>query len=155
MVDAIALARNALSDIDLRWLVYGDALIPPNNDIAPYKPLGFLAQGALANAYARADALLSSSWYESFPLFPLEAMASGLPVITTPYGTEEYAVDGVTAEVVEPRNPGALAAAIARLVRDPARRLSMAQAGYDKSKEFTWERSVATMERILTRGLKA
>jgi len=41
--------------------------------------------------------------YESFPLFPLEAMACGLAVITTAPGTEDYAVNQENCLVVEPK----------------------------------------------------
>lgn len=149
MAEAVSLARKSLPDVNLRWQVYGDALLPPNNEIAPYEPLGFLVKSRLADAYRAADIMLSASWYESFPAFPLEAMACGLPVITTPYGTEDYAIPGETAEVVEPRDPAGIARGLLRLIRDRDYRASIATRGSEKSRELTWEKSAARLEEIL------
>lgn len=153
MAQAMAIARAKLPDTVIEWKVYGDALLPPNNSIANYIHLGFLPPPALAEAYRNADILLSASWYESFPLFPLEAMACGLPVITTQPGTEEYAIPGETAEVVEPLSPQSVAAGLLRLINDTAYRTSIGQAGYRISKTFTWKRSVDRLEQIITSQL--
>lgn len=154
MALAMNIARRTLPDWNVRWLVYGSALLPPDNAIATYEPLGFLQPPALAAAYRSADLLLSASWYESFPLFPIEAMACGLPVITTQPGTEEYAIQGVTAAVVEANNPNDVANALVKLIRDRDHRLTIAAAGRAKSQEFTWGRSVACMESLLLDGNK-
>jgi glycosyltransferase involved in cell wall biosynthesis len=60
----------------------------------------------------------------------MEAMASGLPVITTDVGAlREEVKDGVTGLLVPPHDATALAAATLRLVRQPALRLEMGSAG--------------------------
>lgn len=142
----------ALPNIEIEWLVYGDALLPSNNEVAEYKHLGFLNPSQLAAAYRDADILLSASWYESFPLFPIEAMACGLPVVTTSFGTEDYAVHAETAEIVYPRNVSSIANGLIKLVQDVGYRDQLAKNGHAKSKEFTWNRSVDTMENILLRA---
>jgi len=149
MAEAVRRVRERLPAVRVRWQVYGEALLPPDNAVAPYEPLGFLQPGPLAEAYRRADLLLSASWYESFPLFPIEAMACGLPAITTAPGTEEYAIAGETAEVVQPRDPASIAAGLERLVVDLPYRNALAARGHAMSQKFTWARSVETMERIL------
>jgi glycosyltransferase involved in cell wall biosynthesis len=103
----------------------------------------------LANAYRDADILLSASWYESFPLFPVEAMACGLSVVTTPNGTEEYAIHGETAEIVAPRSAEDIARGFTRLNRDPSYRCKIAAAGLQISKKFAWDKSVQRFEPIL------
>jgi glycosyltransferase involved in cell wall biosynthesis len=152
MCQAVAAARASLPDYEIVWQVYGPALLPPDNPVASYEPLGFLQPGPLAEAYRRADILLSASWYESFPFFPIEAMACGLAVITSQPGTEAYAIPGETAEVVEPRNPARLTRALVRLIQDPDYRAALAAAGKRRSREFTWPRAVATLEAILLGG---
>lgn len=152
MCQAVGAARAALPDHEIVWQVYGSAMLPPDNPVAPYQPLGFLQPGALAEAYRRADILLSASWYESFPFFPIEAMACGLAVITTQPGTEAYAIPEETAAVVEPRNPTALTRALVRLIEDPQHRAKVAAGGNRRSREFTWPRAVATLEGILLGG---
>jgi glycosyltransferase involved in cell wall biosynthesis len=149
MAAAVRIARMRLPQTNIRWQVYGTSVLRPDNPIAPYEELGFLKQSELAAAYRNADILLSASWYESFPLFPLEAMACGLPVITTQYGTEEYAVHGVTAEVVQPRNEQSIADGLIRLIRNRSYRSEIAMRGHKASKKFTWDASVSRLEQIL------
>jgi len=133
----------------LRWLVYGACILEPSNPIAQYESLGLLTPGELAAAYRSADILLSASWYESFPLFPLEAMACGLPVITSQYGTEEYAIPAVTADIVRPRDPESIATSLVRLVTQDEYRASIAKQGNEIAKNFNWRASVDRMEAIL------
>ena len=148
MAQAVAIARRTLADVEIEWRVYGDALVAPGQ-ITPYIPLGFLPPSKLSEQYRQADILLSASWYESFPLFPIEAMACGLPVITTQPGTEDYAVHGETAEVVQARDPQSIADGLVKLVTDNEYRFRIAQAGNEKVREFTWARSVGRLESIL------
>jgi glycosyltransferase involved in cell wall biosynthesis len=150
MAEALAMARRRLPDYNIEWLVYGDAALPPDNGTAPYVPLGFLNPHALCAAYNEADILLSASWYESFPLFPIEAMACGLATITTRSGTEEYAHHGLSAHIVEPRNPSSISDGLVRLVTDTAYRRDLSNNGEAIAKEHTWSRSVDTMEAILS-----
>jgi glycosyltransferase involved in cell wall biosynthesis len=71
--------------------------------------------------YADYDAyIFSSNWGEPFALTPLEAMASGLPVIMCPDGGDiELLEDGVNALGFAPGDPASLAAAIARFLEIP------------------------------------
>ena len=75
----------------IEWHVYGFPYpgIGPDNPLAPYRFHGTLGHDDLSRLYAESDIVLSPSWYESFPLPPIEAMACGTAVITTPYGTED------------------------------------------------------------------
>lgn len=144
---AIRLARQHVPN--LIWRVYGDALLPPDNSIAPYEHLGFISGAALRQAYSRAHVLLSASWYESFPLFPLEAMACGTAVVTTPYGTEDYARHEDNSLIVPPKNPQAMADAIVRFSQDERLRERCSQRGIETGRLFTWERAASGLERIL------
>ncbi len=77
-----------------------------------------------------ADLFVSPSWAESFPYVVLEAMALGLPVVATEVGGVAEAVeDGRTGLLVPPRDPEALAAAISRLISEPARADDMGERG--------------------------
>ncbi len=144
---AIRLARRAVPN--LRWRVYGGALLPPDNDVAPYEDLGFVAGVDLRRLYSSAHVVLCPSWYESFPLFPIEAMACGSAVVTTPYGTEDYARDGVNALVVPPREPEPMARAVVALARDEERRRRLAAQGAQDARAFTWDAASEGMERAL------
>jgi glycosyltransferase involved in cell wall biosynthesis len=60
---------------------------------------------------------------EGVPQALMQAMACGLPVVTTPVGSiEEIVADGVTGVLVPPEDPARLSAALAGLLADPARR---------------------------------
>ena len=149
MAKAVKQARQRLPNKKIVWRVYGDVLLPPENPIANYERLGFLQPYQLAEAYRKADILLSASWYESFPLFPLEAMACGLAVITTQYGTEDYAIHQETAEIVQPKNPDSICEAIIRLTTDSKYRKKLAINGQQISKKFTWDKSIKKFEEII------
>ena len=95
------------------------------------------------------------SWYETFPLPPLEAMACGSAVVATALGTEDYAFDGKNSRVVQPRNPEALAEALLSIAQDPAFALRLAQAGLKTAAEHTWEKAVPKLEAILQAELAA
>ena len=80
--------------------------------------------------YRSLDIMVSASRQEGLPMAILEGMASGLPLVATSVGEVPNVVhDGVTGLVVQPEDPGALAAAIGRLLDDPALRRQFGAAG--------------------------
>jgi glycosyltransferase involved in cell wall biosynthesis len=119
----------------------------------PHTYVGKVSKNELAQLYCSCDVLLCPSWYESFPLPPIEAMACGTPVVTTRYGTEDYAADGENALVVMPRDPKAMADAILRLLENESLSERFRQAGPQTAKRFTWDKTVDQLERIFTRTL--
>lgn len=149
MAEAVRAARESLPGVTIEWSVYGLALLPADNHIAPYKHLGVLSQAELASAYRMHDVLLSASWYESFPLFPIEAMASGLAVITTPYGTEDYATDGMNCLMVEPRNIDSITKAIIRLALDRGFLNRIASSAQQIVERHNWQIAGSKMEEVL------
>lgn len=81
----------------------------------------------LASAHV---ACLPSYYREGLPKFLLEAMASGLPCVTTNVvGCRDAVADGENGILVPPRDPESLAAALERLIADPALRARMGAAG--------------------------
>ncbi len=136
---------------DVEWFVFGDTLIPPDNDIARYTATGLVTGDKLAEFYSSGDIMLCTSWYESFPLFPLEAMACGLAVVTTPFGTEDYARDGENCLFVPPKAPEEMARAVIRLIEDKPLRERLSREGIKAAQKFTWERSVNELEKVLLR----
>jgi glycosyltransferase involved in cell wall biosynthesis len=151
--DAVAAMREILGRYGdkVKWDVFGylSPSLPPNNRFAPYEYHPKLSFAELAKLYAEADVCLCPSWYESFPLPPLESMASGTAVVTTAYGTEDYAFHDVNALVVQPRDIAGMVGALSRLLDDPDLRRRRALAGRLKAEEYTWDRAVDTRERLL------
>jgi glycosyltransferase involved in cell wall biosynthesis len=81
---------------------------------------GELLAEKVARRLADADIFCMASFSEGLPISLMEAMAVGVPVVTTWIsGIPELAVNEVTAMTVPPGNSAALAAAIKRLVEDP------------------------------------
>jgi glycosyltransferase involved in cell wall biosynthesis len=80
---------------------------------------------------------LSSDW-EGMPLFVLECMATGTPVVATNVGgLPEVVIQDRTGLLVPPRDPGALASAICDLLADPERARRLAAAAAERMDEFT------------------
>jgi len=86
----------------------------------------------------------------------LEAMAAGVPVVTTAVGgTPELVDDGVTGLLVAPRDSEALARGIGSLLDDPARRRRIGEAGRERVEErFSLEAMVRETERLYERLLR-
>ena len=137
----------------IEWHVYGFANphLRPDNPLAPYRFHGTIDHDELARLYAESDIVLCPSWYESFPLPPIEAMASGTAVITTPYGTEDYAIDGHTAIVVRPRVVSDFVVALDGLVRIPELRERLARNGRAMAEGHSWDGAVKAREVLLWR----
>ncbi len=86
---------------------------------------------ALNRLYRAADALVFPTRYEGFGLPPLEAMAAGCPVVTTDVPVVNETVrDGENGLLAPPDDPAGLAAAIDRLLTDPALRDRLIAGGH-------------------------
>jgi glycosyltransferase involved in cell wall biosynthesis len=110
--------------------------------------LGF--RGDVREMLGGADLFVLSSVSEGISLTLLEAMAAGLPVVATDVGgNREVVAHRETGLLVPPRSPEALAAAMLRLVRDPATARRMGAAGRERvEKQFDLRRVVQTYERL-------
>jgi alpha-maltose-1-phosphate synthase len=98
--------------------------------------------------YSHAAVFVCPSVYEPFGLINLEAMACETPVVASAVGgILEVVEDGQTGVLVEPGRPDDLAAAIRRLLEDPARGRAMGRAGRARVEaQFSWA-SVAARTR--------
>ena len=101
----------------------------------------------LAEIVGSAEIACVPSLYEGFSLPTVEAMACGTPLVVSRAGAipEVVGENGVCADIVEPGDEVALAAAIAALLDDPERRKRMGAAGRARALErFSW-RTVAEL----------
>ena len=106
---------------------------------------GFVDDADLPAVYSGAALFVFPSLHEGFGLPLLEAMACGVPVVTSNISSMPE-VAGDAAVLVDPRDANGLAAAIARLLRDEALRDRLREAGIARARQFSWE---ATARRTL------
>lgn len=107
-------------------------------------------------AAADVSVLPSINAAEAFGLAMIEAMAAGIPVVSTELGTGTSFVNqhGETGLVVPPSDPTALAAALRMLVADPALRRTMGEAGRRRARAlFSTGRMVASVFKVYEEAL--
>jgi glycosyltransferase involved in cell wall biosynthesis len=108
---------------------------------------GFVPHGTLAILYRLAAVFVFPSLYEGFGLPPLEAMASGTPVITSNVSSLPEVV-GDAALLIDPLEPHAIADAMRRVLTDSALRENLSQRGLERARHFSWERSIRRVREI-------
>ena len=93
------------------------------------------------------DVFTMASHWEGLPVAFMEARALGLPVVVTAVGgLVDHVRDGVDGVLVAPDDPGALAAALVRVVGDAGLRARLAEASAGAADDFDAVRSVALIE---------
>ena len=109
--------------------------------------LGFVPDATLAALYRLTSVFVFPSLYEGFGLPPLEAMAAGAPVITSNVSALPEVV-GDAALLIDPLDAGAIAEAMARVLTSETLRADLAARGRERTKMFSWERSVARIREV-------
>lgn len=92
----------------------------------------------LAALYANADLFVFPSFAEGFGLPPLEAMASGVPVIASNLPAH-HEVLGDAALLVAPRDHHAIAEAMGRVLQDDVLRARLTERGLERARRYTWK----------------
>jgi glycosyltransferase involved in cell wall biosynthesis len=102
---------------------------------------------------ARASVFVLPSHAEGLPISLLEAMAAGCPVIASAVGgVPDLVIDGLNGLLVPPGNAEALAAAIHRVLRDPALAAQLSRCGRETiARRFAPERSLVPLEALYSR----
>lgn len=102
--------------------------------------LGFVPDADLRALMSAARGLLYPSLYEGFGLPVVEAMAAGLPVVTSRTGALLELAEGA-ALLVDPLDAGSIAAAMRRLLDDESLRRRLSELGRVRAAEYSWERT--------------
>jgi glycosyltransferase involved in cell wall biosynthesis len=153
LVEAFAVARAELENDprykNLRLIIIGDEISKyPAVRLAVMQSrvehsvrfLGFVPFDTLRVFYELAAAFVFPSLYEGFGLPPLEAMASGTPVITSEIGALPEAV-GDAAMLVNPENVFDIARGIREVLLNDELRASLIERGRRHAATFSWERT--------------
>lgn len=132
----------------LRWICHQEPQFrqtPPFPMNLTVNPL----QQELPALYRQADLFLFPSWYEGFGIPPLEAMASGLPVVMTRCGGVDTFATADNAIMVNPGDVTGLADGVIRLLTDEKLSQSYAQKGRETAEQFSRERVGEEWDRVI------
>ena len=109
--------------------------------------LGFVPDKTLAVLYRLASVFVFPSLYEGFGLPPLEAMASGTPVVTSNVSSLPEVV-GDAAVLVDPYSAEAIAAGILEVLRSTHLREELKRRGFERVKAYSWQRSAQRVREV-------
>jgi glycosyltransferase involved in cell wall biosynthesis len=153
LVEAFAVVRNELANHtqygDLRLIIIGDQIArnPAVRRAVIHSRvencarfLGFVPFDTLRIFYECAAAFVFPSLYEGFGLAPLEAMASGTPVVASNVSSLPEAV-GDAALLVNPENVFDIARGIREVLLDDDLRRRLILKGKEQAARFSWERT--------------
>jgi UDP-glucose:(heptosyl)LPS alpha-1,3-glucosyltransferase len=150
-----------LADLPIALYVAGsDETRPYDAPIARLKLAGrvrFLpSRGDVAFYYAAADAYVGPSLEDTFAQPPMEAMACGLPVITTSTnGTAEIMTDGVDGLILqEPNDSRTLAAQMRAVCEDSVLRARLGEQAARTASGYTWDENGRQFGQIFSRILR-
>jgi D-inositol-3-phosphate glycosyltransferase len=111
--------------------------------------LGRRGQETLPYFYSAADVVVMPSYYESFGMVALEAMACGTPVIVTQVGGLAFLVqDGITGFHIPVEDPEALADRLIKIMNDPELRDQMSQQAAEIAQNYAWEKIATSMSTL-------
>ncbi len=153
LIEAFAVVRGEMENHpkyrNLRLLIIGDEIskhpevrrtVIQTRTEQAVRFLGFVPFDTLKVFYTTAEAFVFPSLYEGFGLPPLEAMASGTPVICSNASSLSEAV-GDAAMIINPENVFDIARGIREVLLDPALRAQLVEAGFRQVRHFSWNRA--------------
>ena len=146
-----AVRRLARPDISLTLVGH---IVGSGTGLAPYRHLfthvPHVPYLQVHEMFRNADLFIYPSLHEGSAFANLEAMAAGLPVLTT-HNAGSVVRDGVDGYVVPIRSVDSIIEGIERLRRDPDQRAAMGRAARARAEQFTWERYGDGLDGLLRR----
>jgi alpha-1,3-rhamnosyl/mannosyltransferase len=113
---------------------------------------GIVPEADLPGLFGGADAFLYPTLYEGFGLPVVEAMASGVPVLTSSTSALQEIAGGYS-YLVDPMDVDAIARGIADLATDSEHRNELADLGKRRARDFSWERAAERTLQIYAEAL--
>jgi glycosyltransferase involved in cell wall biosynthesis len=150
LISAFGLLRKKSGYEDLKLLIVGDGFhkytsvrrsVEEAGIRQEVRFFGFVPEKTLTALYRMASVFAYPSLYEGFGLPPLEAMASGVPVVTSGLSSLPEVV-GDAALMVDPYSEAAIAEALSRVLDDESLRTRLVERGRVRARLFSWEASV-------------
>lgn len=148
----------AIKDIDINFLIIGkdvgfkkvlNCTIKKNGLQEKVKFAGGVTDAELWQAYRKCDFLVLYSYWESFGIVVIEAMAAGKPVIASNRGALPYLVkNNKTGLIVEYPNVKKLKLSLESLIRNKKKRIEMGKEAKRFSKRFNWSKIIKDYEEI-------
>jgi glycosyltransferase involved in cell wall biosynthesis len=112
--------------------------------------LGAIPKQEVPSHLAQADIFLNTTNFDNTPVSVLEAMASGLPLVSTDVGGIPYLLqENETALLVPAGNVEAMTQAVARLIEEQSLAQRLALASYHKASGFDWKVVLPQWEHLL------
>lgn len=158
LIEAMALIRQ--QHPEARLLIVGDGEERQNLEELAEKLnlkkwvsfLGQIPSERIPEYMVASDIFVLPSLSEGFPLTILEAMASGLPIVTTRVrGLPEIVKDSENGFLVEPQNPGQIADKVLLVLNDDDLRERMAKNNWQRAKQYSWQNVAKSLEEIYCR----
>jgi glycosyltransferase involved in cell wall biosynthesis len=116
----------------------------------------FVSRGEMPQVYAEHDVFVFPSLFEGLPIALLEAMASGMPPVTTEVcGMKDVVEDGYNGLLVKPADAADLLQALERIVDSSDLRARLGRAAQETARRYTWTRAAEQLERVLERAVAA
>lgn len=158
LIESIALIRDSVADVHLTIVGDGpdraviEAEIHRRGLDQHITLVGYQTESEVAHHLSETDVFVLPSFAEGVPVVLMEAMASGVPAVTTRIaGIPELIADGSEGTLVAPGDVRAFAAAVNELLSDSTLRNRMAAAGRQKvESEFNLAREVEWLHHLLT-----
>ena len=157
--DAIAAVKKVRSEnCKIELVVFGEKLEDPT---PLYEEAGFKFEyhfrptgETLRKIYSSCGTFLCSSWYEGLGMPAMEAMMCGTVLVTTDTGgNRDYALNEKTALVSPIKNPEALAKNLIRVLTNEPLRLQLAEKGYQKIHQFSWNANCEQLVKCFEKSL--
>ncbi len=108
---------------------------------------GYFPGEDLPQLYSEALAFVFPSLYEGFGLTPLEAMASGCPVVASNAASIPE-VCGDAAYYIDPYSPESIAEGMSRVAEDEALRQNLIAKGFERAKLFSWKKAAQELIKV-------
>lgn len=137
---------------------HGAEVIHRSVDNSPYaadiRRLGFVKDADLPRWYQAAGAFVYPSLFEGFGFPPLEAMACGCPVLSSPRGALAETV-GEAAAIVDPEDIEGMESELTRLATDGAWRATLRAVGLKHAASYHWDKTASATLAAYTRAAHA